>query len=171
AGRVPEGQVGAGTGARVDRGGAAGGLGATGGPVAGTAWSVGAVVAANAAGRPTAPGDGSPVDGVVPAPHRTGPQQRNTSLVVVVTDAPLDVAACARLAAAAHAGLARAVDPSHTLVDGDVVLALATAGAGGDPGDVAARVALEAGAAAAVTRAFARAVRPALRAGGGAATA
>ena len=50
----------------------------------------------------------------------------NTTLVVVATNAVLDKAECKRTAAAAHAGLARALDPSHTLADGDTVFALAT---------------------------------------------
>jgi L-aminopeptidase/D-esterase-like protein len=50
----------------------------------------------------------------------------NTTLVVVATNAVLDKADCKRTASAAHAGLARALNPSHTLADGDTVFALAT---------------------------------------------
>ena len=50
----------------------------------------------------------------------------NTTLVVVATNAVLDPARARRTATGAHAGLARAIDPSHTLVDGDTVFALAT---------------------------------------------
>ncbi|MFF2031793.1 P1 family peptidase [Arthrobacter sp. NPDC058192] len=50
----------------------------------------------------------------------------NTTLVVVATNAALDKAECKRTASAAHAGLARALNPSHTLADGDTVFALAT---------------------------------------------
>jgi L-aminopeptidase/D-esterase-like protein len=50
----------------------------------------------------------------------------NTTLCVVATNAVLDPAEAKRTASAAHAGLARALDPSHTLVDGDVVFCLAT---------------------------------------------
>ncbi|WP_314191539.1 P1 family peptidase [uncultured Arthrobacter sp.] len=50
----------------------------------------------------------------------------NTTLVVVATNAVLDVAECKRTASAAHAGLARALNPSHTLADGDTVFCLAT---------------------------------------------
>lgn len=146
---VPEGRVGAGTGALVAGGTAPGGVG-----VAGTTLPdgtrVAALVVANAAGVP-AGWEG----GAVPA----GPGLLNTTLVVVVTDAALDVAATTRLAWAAHPGLARAVSPSHTLVDGDVVLALAT-GTAPAPTDVRARVGLEDAAARAVTEAFARAVAP-----------
>ncbi|MGN7250698.1 P1 family peptidase [Arthrobacter sp. SAFR-014] len=52
----------------------------------------------------------------------------NTTLVVVATNAGLDVAECKRTASAAHAGLARALNPSHTLADGDTVFCLATGG-------------------------------------------
>ena len=54
------------------------------------------------------------------------PPPLNTTLVVVATDAVLDKADCKRTASAAHAGLARALNPSHTLADGDTVFALAT---------------------------------------------
>ncbi|WP_160664318.1 P1 family peptidase [Pseudarthrobacter sp. ATCC 49987] len=50
----------------------------------------------------------------------------NTTLVVVATNAMLDKAECKRTASAAHAGLARALNPSHTLADGDTVFCLAT---------------------------------------------
>jgi L-aminopeptidase/D-esterase-like protein len=50
----------------------------------------------------------------------------NTTLAVVATNAGLDVAAARRTASAGHDGLARALCPVHTLVDGDTVFALAT---------------------------------------------
>ncbi len=52
--------------------------------------------------------------------------ERNTTLVCVMTDAPLDKAGCARVARAASAGVARAVEPVFTDVDGDVVFCLAS---------------------------------------------
>ncbi|MCX0276263.1 P1 family peptidase [Nocardia zapadnayensis] len=51
---------------------------------------------------------------------------RNTTIACIVTDARLDAAQTTRLAQSAHAGLARAIHPSHTLFDGDAVFALAT---------------------------------------------
>ncbi|HSO91311.1 MAG TPA: P1 family peptidase, partial [Arthrobacter sp.] len=54
------------------------------------------------------------------------PPALNTTLVVVATNAILDKAECNRTASAAHAGLARALNPSHTLADGDTVFCLAT---------------------------------------------
>jgi putative pantetheine hydrolase len=50
----------------------------------------------------------------------------NTVIAVVATDASLDKAATKRMAMVAHDGLARAIDPIHTLVDGDSIFALST---------------------------------------------
>ncbi len=50
----------------------------------------------------------------------------NTTLVVVATNAVLTVAQAKRTATAAHAGMARALSPVHTLADGDTVFVLAT---------------------------------------------
>jgi len=50
----------------------------------------------------------------------------NTVIAVVATDAPLDKAAAKRMAMVAHDGLARAIDPIHTLLDGDAIFALST---------------------------------------------
>jgi L-aminopeptidase/D-esterase-like protein len=53
-------------------------------------------------------------------------EPRNTTLVCVMTDAPLDKASCGRVARMASAGLARAVDPVFSDVDGDVVFCVAS---------------------------------------------
>jgi L-aminopeptidase/D-esterase-like protein len=53
-------------------------------------------------------------------------EPRNTTLVCVMTDAPLDKASCGRVARMASAGLARAVDPVFSDVDGDVCFCLAS---------------------------------------------
>jgi putative pantetheine hydrolase len=50
----------------------------------------------------------------------------NTVIAVLATDAPLDKAAAKRMAMVAHDGLARAIDPIHTLLDGDAIFALST---------------------------------------------
>jgi L-aminopeptidase/D-esterase-like protein len=50
----------------------------------------------------------------------------NTTLVAVVTDARCSKADCHLLAQSGHHGLARAIHPSHTRHDGDLVVALAT---------------------------------------------
>lgn len=59
-----------------------------------------------------------------------GEVARGTNLILVVTAAPLDRSGLYRLAVQAHDGLARAVVPSHTATDGDVVFAASTAPAG-----------------------------------------
>lgn len=50
----------------------------------------------------------------------------NTTLAVIATDVVLDKARCGRLAATAHNGLARALNPVHLMVDGDVVFGVST---------------------------------------------
>ena len=50
----------------------------------------------------------------------------NTTIAVVATDARLTQAQATRLAVAAHDGMARAIFPSHTPFDGDLVFAVAT---------------------------------------------
>jgi len=54
----------------------------------------------------------------------------NTTLVCVCTDASVDKRTCAIVARMASAGIARAVDPAFTPLDGDVVFCLAS---GADP--------------------------------------
>jgi L-aminopeptidase/D-esterase-like protein len=53
-------------------------------------------------------------------------EPHNTTLVCVMTDAPLDKPSCTRAARMASGGVARAVDPVHSDVDGDVVFCLAS---------------------------------------------
>ena len=50
----------------------------------------------------------------------------NTTIAVIATDAALSPAGCRRVAIAAQDGLARAMRPSHTPLDGDTVFVLAT---------------------------------------------
>ncbi|MCI4331356.1 MAG: P1 family peptidase [Thermoplasmata archaeon] len=54
---------------------------------------------------------------------------RGTTLVAVVTDAALDRRTLQRVAVGAHTGMARAVVPTHTATDGDVVFASCTGNA------------------------------------------
>lgn len=54
----------------------------------------------------------------------------NTTIAVIATDAVLTKAAAKRLAIAAHDGFTRAIWPSHTIADGDLVFALATGKSG-----------------------------------------
>jgi L-aminopeptidase/D-esterase-like protein len=79
-----------------------------------------------------------------------------TTLAVVATDATLDKAGCARLAAMGHDGLARALAPVHTALDGDTVFGLST---GTRPApDLVGLVTLQAAAAEVVSRAVVHAV-------------
>ncbi len=80
----------------------------------------------------------------------------NTTLVVVVTDAVLTKAQAKRLAIIAHTGLARAIYPVHSPLDGDVVFAAATCVKPIDP--LAGLTELGAVAANVVARAIARGV-------------
>jgi D-aminopeptidase len=107
--------------------------------------TVGALVAVNAAGSAVvgrgpwfwaapferqreAGGRGFPAtlpDGAL-APVTKGAPRASTTLAVVATDAVLSKAQAKRLAVMAHTGLARAIYPVHTPLDGDVVFAAAT---------------------------------------------
>lgn len=51
-----------------------------------------------------------------------------TTIAIVATDAALTKAQAQRMAVAAHDGMARALVPSHTPLDGDLVFGVATAG-------------------------------------------
>ncbi len=137
------GSVGAGTGART--GNLKGGIGSASAAVPGTGLRVGALAAVNAFGRATM-GDGPhfwaapferdgefgglgwperPPAEALAFPARTLPGAA-TTLAVVATDAALTKAQARRLAVTAQDGLARAIQPVHTPLDGDVVFAAAT---------------------------------------------
>ncbi|MCA1285245.1 P1 family peptidase [Salipiger bermudensis] len=110
--------------------------------------TVGALVAVNPLGSVTTPSGrhfwAAPHEmggefgalGVDPASGVALPQSRksaamaaqgNTTIAVVATDAALDKAQCHRVAVAAHDGIARAIVPAHTPMDGDLVFSAATA--------------------------------------------
>lgn len=135
------GSAGAGHGAMT--GTLKGGLGSASALLA-TGHMVGALVAVNALGSATA-GDGphfwaapwemgDEFGGLGPAPshdpgHEPPPMKRQgeaTTIAIVATDAALTQAECLRLATAAQDGMARALVPSHTLLDGDLVFAAST---------------------------------------------
>jgi L-aminopeptidase/D-esterase-like protein len=142
-GPVPQGVVGAGTGAQA--GGLKGGIG-TASVVLDNGVVVAALVVANSAGsavdprtgelygaRFGLPGEFPPVEvdaaaldelRAAPRPPALGTA---TTLAVVATDVTLDKAGCGRLATMGHDGLARAISPAHTANDGDVVFGLSTA--------------------------------------------
>jgi len=128
---VGRGNVGAGTGALIGRGQFKGGAG-TASVTLENGVVVGALAIVNALGVPFGSTGPDPVS-------RADSQPLNTTLVVVATNAVLDVAECKRTASASHAGIARALNPSHTLADGDTVFCLATGAVALDRSDDAAR--------------------------------
>jgi L-aminopeptidase/D-esterase-like protein len=128
---VPEGNVGAGTGATVAKlhgpeGAVKGGTGTAG---AGEGeLIVGALAAVNAWGEVIdADGEKLAASRVAPEPGAS-PELFGTSttLVVVATNASLSKERAHLLARAAHDGIVAAVRPAHTQWDGDTVFTLAT---------------------------------------------
>jgi L-aminopeptidase/D-esterase-like protein len=59
-------------------------------------------------------------------PYTKGSARESTTLVVVATDAVLNKAQAKRLAVMAQTGLARAIYPVHTQLEGDVLFAVST---------------------------------------------
>jgi L-aminopeptidase/D-esterase-like protein len=178
---VAEGNVGAGAGASVGKlfgiaRAMRGGIGSASITVDGI--TVGALVAVNAIGDVVDPSNGRVVAGArtadgrtllgtmaalrrgeVPAPLQVGSA---TTLGIVATDAVLTKAQANKLAQMAHDGLARTINPVHTMTDGDTIFALAT----GASGRGAHLTLLGAFAAEATATAVLRAVRGATRLGG-----
>lgn len=97
--------------------------------------------------------------------RRIGAQDGNTTIAIVATDAVLTKAAAKRLAISAHDGFARAIWPTHTPADGDLVFALAT-GSSGIELSADAAIDLYAAAGATMARAISRGVHAATPAGG-----
>lgn len=98
-----------------------------------------------------------------PCGHEPTPQKRlgeATTIAIVATDATLTQAEAQRLATAAHDGMARAIVPSHTPFDGDLVFAAAT-GRKPLPDPLADPFLLGHAAAACLARAIARAIHSA----------
>jgi L-aminopeptidase/D-esterase-like protein len=128
--------VGAGTGAVC--GGLKGGFGYAERQVG--EMSVAAAVVVNAAGSAVDPATGRLLadrDGRLPMPtgseraalaaaQAEGGSPFNTTIGVVITDARLSKAQATRVAAVAHDGMARAISPLHTMIDGDTVFCLAS---------------------------------------------
>ena len=107
---------------------------------------------------------GAVTAGVFGRPPPGGWAGRSTTLCAVGVDLSLDPVGCSRLARMASAGLYRALDPCGTLVDGDLVVVLAT-GQGEPIGDLAVG-ALGVGAAVCVARSIVRGATEAGAAGG-----
>ena len=106
-----------------------------GGLVAATAVAgdlrVAALVAVNAFGVPG--GDDAAAPEVARALGAGGPTVfGNTTIGLVATNAGLDKLACHLVAQGAHDGLARALFPAHTRVDGDAFVAAAVGGVDAD---------------------------------------
>ena len=111
--------------------------------------TVGALVACNAMGDVVDPATGQVIAGaraadgvslrnsrnaILAGDLTTYPQAgTNTTLAVVATDAVLTKAQAHRLAQAGHDGLARSINPVHTMYDGDTIFALATGKSGRTP--------------------------------------
>lgn len=161
---VEEGSVGAGTGATVAKMAGMGhcvkgGFGARAERAGSRTLLALAVV--NALGEIVDPETGR----VVAAPRAAegealrdpGDAPGNTTLIVVATDAPLDREQLIEMAGAAHDGLAAAVRPAHTRLDGDVVFALSVPSQGSPP-SFAERIALGLAARRSVERAILRGV-------------
>ena len=143
---VQQGAVGAGTGATVGKMvpgviPAQGGVGTASIRLPGGV-TVGAIVVVNACGdvfdirdgRPLACGhlpDGTPVLCEQMIAAELPGMASNTTIGVVATDAALTKAQAQRMATCAHDGLARAIRPVHTQMDGDTLFALATGQAEG----------------------------------------
>ena len=181
---VAEGNVGAGSGATVGKlfgiGRAMrGGIGTASVTVGGI--TVGALVAVNAIGDVIDPSTGRVVVGArtpdgaalfgtmqallrgeLPAPLQPGTA---TTLGVVATDAVLTKAQANKMAQMAHDGLARSINPVHTMSDGDTLFALAT-GRSGHSGPSASLTLIGALGAEVVAAAVLRAVRAATRLSG-----
>ena len=173
------GSVGAGTGAMAAR--HKGGLGSAS-VVLPDGTTVAALVVVNALGSVTTHGDrhfwaapfemDSEFGGLGPDPtaRYTAPEPSrkeramgshasigaNTTIAIIATDATLAKTQCHRLAVNAHDGMARAIVPSHTPLDGDLVFGVSTGT--GAPVDHAAYAPIGAAAATCLSRAIARAI-------------
>ena len=152
--RPQEGNVGAGAGATVGKlyGGKRAmksGIGTASIKLAGL--TVGAIVAVNAVGDIVDPETGSPIAG---ARTEDGKKLLNTreamlrgnlpggllagtatTIGVIATDAVLTKSQAQKIAQMAHDGLARSINPIHTMFDGDTIFALGTgkSGKAGNP--------------------------------------
>ncbi len=153
---VAEGNVGAGTGASVGkifgaRSAMKSGLGTASLEIGNGVW-VGAIVAVNAFGDVIDPQTGRIVAGARSTeigPIKLGSEsyfadtlhtmksmtgrtvlgfaaKSNTVIGVVATNAALDKAQVTKMAQMAHDGLARAIRPAHTMLDGDTIFSLST---------------------------------------------
>ncbi len=87
--------------------------------------TVSAMVAVNAFGAIDL-GDDSDPGPPAPSAFSNGGEHTNTTIGCIATNARLDKLGCHQLAQAGHDGLARALRPAHTPVDGDALVAVST---------------------------------------------
>ena len=152
-GPVAEGSVGAGTGATVGKilgpeRMTKSGLGTASQRLGNI--TIGAIVAVNAFGDVIDPESGEVIAGprnieqggffrtidiMKRIKESKSPIPTNTTIGVVATDASLNKEQVNKVAQMAHDGLARAIRPAHTMVDGDAIFVLST-GKGGEGEDV-----------------------------------
>jgi L-aminopeptidase/D-esterase-like protein len=146
AGKVAEGNVGAGAGATVGKmfgmkQAMKSGLGTASIQVGKTGVVVGAIVAVNAVGDVVDPKAGKIIAGArredgsgfmdsmaqIRAGHGVElPVGGNTTIGVVATNVRFEKTQMTKIAQMAHDGLARTINPVHTLADGDTIFAVAT---------------------------------------------
>src|SRR5262249_21765310 len=93
----------------------------------GTGYTVGVLALTNFGQRDRLTIAGVPVGALLPAEpdDRAAPGAAGSCIVVILTDAPLDAAACTRLARRAGLGLARTGSTGHN-ASGEIFLAAAT---------------------------------------------
>ena len=146
---LPQGNVGAGTGALS--GGLKGGIG-TASEVLETGVSVGTIIAVNSSGSTCDTETGGlyaknlELEGefrdlretiqasMVPRPILRRRQGQHTTIGVVATNAKLTKPQATKVAQIAHDGIARAIYPAHTMFDGDTIFVVST-GEAGDLGE------------------------------------
>lgn len=146
AGKVAEGNVGAGAGATIGKmfgpkSAMKSGIGAASIRIGKTGIVVGAIVAVNAVGDVVDPKTGRIIAGARKldgpgfldsmAQLRQGRQVElpigsNSTIGVVATNVAFDKTQMTKIAQMAHDGLARTINPAHTLADGDTIFAVAT---------------------------------------------
>ena len=174
--RPAEGNVGAGAGAMVGKlfglpRAMKGGIGSASVTVQGV--TVGAIIACNALGDVIDPDTGRVIAGARTANGRALQDSRrailrgetlhpplagtNTTIGVIATDAVISKTQAQKLAQLAHDGLARSINPVHSMSDGDTLFALGT----GQSGETLGMLALGTMAAEATARAVLRAVHAA----------
>ncbi|MGI8962527.1 MAG: P1 family peptidase [Bryobacteraceae bacterium] len=143
---VPEGNVGAGSGATVGKlfgmhSAMKGGIGTASIKIGKTGLIVGAIVAVNSVGDVLDPKSGNILAGsrasdgnrfrncmaqIISGSGEEARAGENSTIGVVATNAALNKDQATRMAQMAHDGLARAINPVHTDLDGDTIFAAGT---------------------------------------------